>query len=118
MNSTLQQIIPVVVSIALIIVIAVLRSKSETLAAITATMPVTVPLSLWIVYAGSGGDRISVTTFTEGLFITMLANVFFVGAIWLASRANWRLVPMLVAGYGVWGVMLALLLVLRRLIQK
>lgn len=117
-SQVLLQITPVAISIAVIVVVACLQSRSETLAAITATMPVTVPLSFWIVYAGSGGDRASVTAFTEQLFITMLANVFFVGAVWLAARANWRLVPTLVAGYGVWGLVLVLLMMLRWLARR
>jgi len=118
MSQMLQQIIPVVVSVVLIIVIAVVRAQSTTLAAIIATMPVTVPLALWIVHAGSGGDPVSVTVFIQGLFVTMLANLFFVAAVWLAARAQWRLVPMLVMGYGVWGVALALLLFLSQMVRR
>ncbi len=55
-----QQVVPVVASILTIIVIAVVRVYSKTLAAITATMPVTIPLALWIVYSGSSGDRTTV----------------------------------------------------------
>jgi hypothetical protein len=110
MSQTLQQVIPVVISILLIIVIAIVRAKSETLAAITATMPVTIPLSLWIVYAGSAGDPLTVTNFVEGLLVTMIANIFFVVAIWIAARAQWSLVPMLIVGYAAWGVVLGLLL--------
>jgi hypothetical protein len=118
MSQTLQQVVPVVISILLIIVIAILRARSETLAAITATMPVTIPLSLWIVYAGSGGDPLTVTNFIAGLFVTMVANIFFVVAIWLAARAHWPLVPMLIVGYTVWGVVLGLLLLLRHILNR
>ncbi len=64
------------------------RLHSKTLAAITATMPVTIPLALWIVYSGSSGDRATVVQFVEALFVTMVANLFFVLATWLAARSR------------------------------
>ena len=35
-------------------------------------------------------------------------------AVWLAARAGMKLVPMLLVGYGVWGIILALVVTLRR----
>ena len=97
MKETWQQVLPVVASIVTIVIIAVVRAYSKTLAAITATMPVTIPLALWIVYTGSGGDQGTVVQFVEALSITMVANLFFVLAMWLAARADWRLVPLVLA---------------------
>jgi hypothetical protein len=111
-------VIPVLVSILIIIVIAVVRTRSETLAAVTATMPVTIPLALWIVYSGASGDQGAVLRFIEALFITMLANLFFIGAIWLAARAGWRLVSLLIGGYVAWSVALALIMIARRVLRR
>ena len=58
------------------------------LGGITATMPVTIPLALWIVYSGSSGDRATVLQFIAALFVTMVANLFFVLAMWLAARSS------------------------------
>lgn len=113
-----QQVVPVVASILTIIVIAVVRAHSKALAAITATMPVTIPLALWIVCSGSNGDRATVLQFIEALFITMVANLFFVLAIWLAARSRWRLVPLLTVGYSVWGVVLGLIMGVRHLLDR
>jgi hypothetical protein len=109
-----QNIVPVLASITVIVVVAVLQRHSKLAAAVTATMPLTMPLALWIVYASAGGDRGTVAQFTRGMLITMVPTIGFVVTVWLAARAGVRLVPMLLVGYGVWGIVLALVVTLRR----
>ena len=109
---------PVLTSVLVIITVAVVRAYSKTLAAITASMPVTIPLALWIIHSGSGGDQTTVIHFIEVLFITLVANVFFIAAMWLAARAGWRLVPLLVAGYLAWGIVLGLIMGIRHLWRR
>jgi len=48
----------------------------------------------------------------------MMANLFFVLAMWLAARSRWRLVPLLVVGYLVWGVVLGLVMGVRHLLDR
>ncbi len=67
-HDTLRQVMPVVVSIVVIIAVAVVRSYSKTLATITATMPVNIPLAMWIVYSGENGDHDTVARFAGSLF--------------------------------------------------
>ena len=109
-----QNVLPVLTSIAVIMVVAILQRHSKLAAAITATMPLTMPLALWIVYASAGGDRGTTAQFTRGMLIGMVPTVGFVVAVWLAARAGTKLVPMLLVGYGVWGIILALVVALRR----
>ena len=116
-QATWQQVAPVIISIIVIVVVAVARSYSTTLAAITATMPLTIPLSLWIVYAGSGGDRATTIQYTQSLFVLMMATVLFVVAAWLAARAGWGLARIIVTGYVAWGIAIAAILGLRRLLS-
>jgi hypothetical protein len=109
-----QNIVPVIVSITVIILVAVLQRHSKLAAAITATMPLSMPLALWIVYASAGGDRGTMTQFSRGMLIGMVPTIGFVVVVWLAARADMKLVPMLLVGYGVWGIILALVVTLRR----
>jgi hypothetical protein len=109
-----QNIVPVMVSITVIILVAVLQRHSKLAAAITATMPLSMPLALWIVYASAGGDRGTTALFTRGMLIGMVPTIGFVVAVWLAARAGMKLLPMLLIGYGVWGLILALVVTLRR----
>lgn len=111
-----EEILPVLVSIVVIILVAVLRRHSELLAAITATMPLNMPLALWIVYAAADGERAPVARFTSGLAIGILPSLGFLLVIWLAARAGMRLGPMLLLGYAAWGLGLGILFLVRRLV--
>jgi len=53
----LNELLPVAISMVVIILVALIQRQSKSVAAVTATMPVTIPLTLWIVYSASKGDR-------------------------------------------------------------
>jgi F0F1-type ATP synthase assembly protein I len=112
-----QDILPVAVSIVIIILIAVLKNVSSTLAAITGTMPVNIPLSLWIFYASKGDDTEAVSDFIGAMIMGLVPTFLFVVVAWLATRAGWKLVPTLIAGYITWGVVLGIVLGVRRLVS-
>lgn len=112
-----QDILPVVISIIVIILVAVLEKQSKMIAAITATMPLTVALALWIVYASVGGEQQAVSQFTTGLLLGIIPTVCFLVTVWFASRAGLKLIPLLLVGYAVWGIGAVLIYKLRDLIQ-
>jgi hypothetical protein len=109
---------PVIVSILIIIAVAIVRSYSRTAAAVLATMPINVPLAMWVVYSGAGGDRTIMAQFTQSMLIAIGPTVIFILVVWLAARAGWRLAPMLAVGYLVWGACLALTLGVRHLLTR
>ncbi len=96
------KVAPVIVSIIIIIAVAILRQYSRTFAAIAATMPINIPLALWIV--NSGEDAAGMTEFSKAMVFNMLPTVVFIFVAWLAFRASWTLVPSILMGYGAWGV--------------
>lgn len=104
-----QELIPVALSILILIIVAVVQRQSKTAAALLTTMPVLSPLALWIVYSSTQGDAGEVSRFSLGMLLGLLSTAVFLLVIWLAARAGWRLGPMLLAGYGTWGI-LALLI--------
>ena len=111
------EIVPVAISVIVIILVAVLEKQSKLFAAITATMPLAMPLALWIVYSANQGDRAAVEKFTGGLIVGIIPTVAFAFAIWLAARAGLKLVPILIIGYTVWGATLLTILGLRRVLS-
>jgi hypothetical protein len=117
MNENWRRIAPVLASIGIIIVIAVLRERSKTLAAITATMPVTIALSLWIVYVAEGGDQSAVVTFTRSMFFALIAAWAWLLAVWLAARAGWGLGRLILVGYLAWAAATAAILLLQSLFR-
>ena len=100
----LQEVLPVVVSVLVIITIAVVEKQSKTIAAITAVMPATAPLALWIVYSSSGGERAAMGEFTSGLILGLIPTFGFAIAAWLAARAGMKLGPIILSGYSVWAI--------------
>ncbi len=111
-----QDILPVLLSILVIILVAVLEKQSKFAAAVTATMPIGATLALWIVYSANSGDRETMKDFSGGLLMGIIPTIGFLLAAWVASRAGLKLMPMLAVGYIVWGALLGLMLILRRVI--
>ncbi|MBZ0286918.1 MAG: hypothetical protein K8I30_04845, partial [Anaerolineae bacterium] len=103
MDIAWQKILPVIVSIIIIITIAVLREYSKTLAAIASTMPINIPLGMWIIAAGDSSAGV-MQQFMGALFINIWPTIGFLMVAWLAARAGWGLVPMIAAGYIAWGI--------------
>jgi uncharacterized membrane protein (GlpM family) len=108
-----QAIIPVVVSIVVILAVAVLEKQSKLFAALTATMPLGIPLALWIVYSSNSGDKQVVSQFSTSLLLSFIPTLAFLITVWLAARAGMKLAPMILTGYSVWGVGALILYLLR-----
>jgi hypothetical protein len=109
-----QQHLPVLFSIGIIIAVAVLQRQSKVVAAIAATMPLNIPLALWIVYASAEGDRQAMADFSLGLLLGGVPTFAFLIAAWLAARAGLKLGLLLLVSYAVWGLVLLALLGVRR----
>ncbi len=116
MPAVIRQNLPVIISICLILLIAYLRNYSKTLAAITATMPVNIPLSMWIVYSTDHSDTKAIVDYTQAVGVNLVPTILFVVVAWLALRAGWSLIPALVAGYVGWAVSLGVTLLIRSLL--
>jgi hypothetical protein len=112
----LNEIIPVAISIAVIILVAVLERYSKLVAAVTATAPLTIPLAFWIVYSSSQGESAAVEAFARSLVMGVIPTLAFTLALWMTTRWNWRIGPMLILAYAVWGVVLLALIGLRRVL--
>ncbi len=110
-----QDILPVLLSIVVIILVAVLEKQSKFAAAITATMPIGATLAIWIVYSANSGDQETMQDFSVGLLMGIIPSIGFLFAAWFAFRAGLKLMPMLLAGYAVWGTLLGLIILLRRI---
>jgi len=86
-----QDILPVVFSVVIIIIVAILEKQSKVIAAITATMPLTAALALWIVYTSASGDQTTTTQFSLSMIFGFIPTFFFMVAAWIASRAGMKL---------------------------
>lgn len=111
-----QDALPVLLSIVVIILVAVLEKQSKFAAAITATMPIGATLAIWIVYSANNGDPHTMKDFTAGLLMGIIPTIGFLIAAWFYSRAGLRLLPLLLVGYLTWGVLLGGVIILRKLL--
>ena len=110
-----QKTLPVLTSIGLILLVALLRDRSRALAAVLATMPINVPLALWVVASGSNHDPQVMASFVRSLIISLIPSFIWLGVVFMAIRAGWNLWVAIGAGYGVWAVLIVGLFWLRLL---
>jgi len=99
-----EKIAPVLVSILIIIAVALLREKSPAFSAIAATMPINIPLGMFIVYASALEKTATMQLFTQTVFENMWPTMVFALVVMLVARMGWGLVPSIVAGYVGWGI--------------
>jgi hypothetical protein len=97
-----DRVIPVLVSVAVIVLVAVVQERSRHLAAILASMPLTAPLAIWIVHSATGGDHRETAGFTWSMLAGFLAGVAFIVACWLGLRQAWSLPVVFVTAGVVW----------------
>ena len=109
-----QDVLPVVLSIVVIILVAVLEKQNKFAAAITATMPIGATLAIWIVYSANSGDQQTMKYFSVGLLMGIIPSLGFLFAAFFSFRAGLKLLPMLLVGYSVWGVLLGIIILIRR----
>jgi Protein of unknown function (DUF3147) len=71
-------------------------------AAILATMPLTAPLAMWIVFSASRGDQRQTADFARSMIIGAVASLVFVLACWLGLRQEWGFLVTLASASTVW----------------
>lgn len=105
---TLQKALPVATSIAVILLVAVVRERSRTLAAIIATMPINMPLAMWVVASGVGEEQMApvMTLLTRNMLIGLVPALVWLGVVYVGLRLGWQLIPAILAGYGIWAILL------------
>jgi hypothetical protein len=103
---SVQRLLPILTSIAILIVVGLLRDRSRTAAALLATLPINLPLALWVIAEGSGNDTRTLTDAVRTMFIGLVPGLIWLGVVYLALRAGWGVLAAIVAGYAVWGLLI------------
>lgn len=109
----MKKMLPVLISIAIIITVALLRERSRTLAAVLVTLPINIPLSMWIVARGNAGNTKIIYDFARSTVIGMGITQVWILIVFFALRAGWTLPAALASAYGVWIVLIAVLFMSR-----
>jgi hypothetical protein len=102
-----QKALPVITSVLIILVVAFLRDRSKTLATIFATMPINMPLALWVL-VGSGPEDSAVSAeYVRALGVGLVPAFLWLGVVYFGLRFGWSLIGAICAGYAVWAVLMA-----------
>ena len=106
---TLQKALPVATSIGLILLVAVLRERSRTAAAIFASMPINIPLALWVVFGGGNPpEPAAEALFLRNIGIGLVTTLVWVMVVFGAIKLGWALLPAVLLGYVIWAALTAL----------
>ena len=112
----IEKTLPVVASVAIIVLVAVVQQRSRDLAAILASLPLTAPLAAWIVFSASGGDHQHTAQFVRSMLAASIATVIFVLACWYGFRQQWPFPIVMATAFGIWGVLVAMPYLVRRIL--
>lgn len=97
-----DRLVPVALSVLVIVLVAIVQERSRALAAILATMPLTAPLAMWIVFSASGGDQRQTADFVRSMVVGFAASLIFVLACWFGLRQAWGFGMTLLVASVVW----------------
>jgi hypothetical protein len=86
--------------------VAIVQERSRYLAAIIATMPLTAPLAMWIVFSASGGDQRQTADFVRSMTVGAAASLVFVAACWVGFRQSWGVPVTLLAAFAAWAAVI------------
>jgi hypothetical protein len=111
----IEKMLPVVASVVIIVLVAIVQQRSRDLAAILASLPLTAPLAAWIVFSASGGDHEHTAQFVRSMLAASIATVIFVLACWYGLRQQWPFPVVMATAFGIWGVLVAVPYLVRRI---
>jgi hypothetical protein len=67
-----EKFVTVLLSVLIVVLVAVVQNRSRHLAAIIATMPLTAPLAMWIVFSASRGDQRQTAEFVGSIWLLIV----------------------------------------------
>lgn len=88
----------------LLTAVTLISERSKPLAGIVSTMPLNVPIILWILWGQTNGDVAGLAVLTRSMLIGIVATAVFVLACWVGFSRRWGLGPVLLAAYALWAV--------------
>jgi uncharacterized membrane protein (GlpM family) len=97
-----EKFVTVLLSVLVVVLVAVVQERSRHLAAIIATMPLTAPLAMWIVFSGSRGDLGQTADFVGSMIVGFVGSLVFALACWVGFRREWGFLITLAFASAIW----------------
>lgn len=104
----IQKALPVITSIAIILLVAFLRDRSKTLAVILSTMPINITLGLWVIFGTGDYNQGTATLYVRALLPGLSATMAWIVVVFILLRLGLNLLPAVFGGYAVWAVLILL----------
>lgn len=114
----MSRVYDVLISLAVIVLVSWIGARYRSLSGIIATMPLTIPLTLILVYRSSGADPAATSEFTQAAIGGIAATAAFVLAAWFALQRRWPIGLVVLGGYAGWAAALLLWHLLRRILAR
>ena len=100
----LTRILEIVISLVVIAVIAFIGERWRGLGGIIASMPLTIPLTMVIVFLNSGRSSAAASEFLRAAVGGVFATCIFTLVAWLTMRRSWPIFWVIASGYAAWGL--------------
>jgi hypothetical protein len=105
---SIQRICQLLMSLVLITIIAFVSERSRILASILTVIPLNITIGLWFIFTGPSGDPGAAADFLRMVLWGLIPTALFVLTCWLGIRQGWPLRQVLLGGYALWVVAMAL----------
>jgi uncharacterized membrane protein (GlpM family) len=99
----------IAISLIIIVLVSWIGDKQRHLAGLAAAMPITIPLTMWIVFSNTGGDYEKTVEFAAGTVSSILGTTVFVLVCYFLLRARLHLALVIAGGYAAWFAVISLL---------
>ena len=101
-----HKLIQVLLSTMVIAVVTWIGERHRGVAGILATMPLTILVTLVIVFQNTDGDHVKVSEFLLASLGGIVGTICFLLAAWWAASRRYNLWLVILIGYGAWGAAL------------
>lgn len=104
-----MKLVQIGISLVVIAFVTWIGDRQRHLAGLAAAMPLTIPLTMWIVFTNTGHNYQKTAEFASGAITSILGTTAFVLVCYLLLRARLHFGLVLVGGYAAWFAVIVLL---------
>ena len=112
------RVTPVLMSMVIIALVAIARNYSRGLAVVLATMPINLPLAMYVIFDAHPEDQAGFSSFIGGLVVGLIPTMVFIVTAYAASRVGWTFWPVIGAGYSAWAVCFIVIWLVQRITAR
>ena len=103
-----ERVLPVLLSVLVIVLVALIQERSRYLGAVIAAMPLTGPLAMWIVFSASQGDQRQTAEFVGSMVVGFAASFVFILVCWFGFRQEWGFMVTMIVAAAIWAASVSL----------